>query len=460
VTSATPWRDEIRAQWRLALPVIAIQLGLMAMGLVDSAFMGRVSAVEFAGTTHGNGLTFTIIGFAMGTLVALDPIISQAYGARDHPAIARGLQRGLVLSLILSVPVGLAIWPAHAVLTFLGQPEEVVPIAAAYSRVAIVGVPPFLIFVAVRQTLQAMHVLRPLLLTILAVNVLNVGLDWVLIFGNLGFPAMGAVGSSWATATSRWAMAIGILVVAWPALGRYLRDFQPRALRLAGMLRTLRVGLPIGVSFFFELGAFTSIALLMGLIDKTAVAGHQVALRLAALAFMVPLGISMAASIRVGNEIGAGRPHHARRAAYVAIASGAGFMGCAALVFWAFPAPLARVFTDLPDVLAIAIVLIPLAAAFQVFDGIQGVAAGVLRGTADTTVPAAIAFAGFWVVGMPLAWYVGIHRGGGPTGLWWALVTAIGVVAAVLLWRVHARFSGPLLRMRIDEADTGPADIS
>jgi MATE family, multidrug efflux pump len=452
---ARAWREEVRAQLRLALPIVVVQLGLMVMGVVDGAFMGRVSSTHYAAVSLGHGWTFLFIIFGMGLLAALDPIISQAWGAHDETTIRRGLQRGLILAAVLTIPIGLCIWPARFFLELFAQPPAVVPIATEYARVSILGVPAFLAFVAVRQTLQAMHRLRPLLIVILLANLLNVFLDWVLIFGNLGMPATGAIGSAWATAISRWAMAISIIALAWPTLGRYLCPLDPTVFSRRPLVRMVRLGLPVGLQFMLEIGAFAVIGFLAGTLGENALAGHQLALTLASLSFMVPLGISMAASVRVGNAIGRGDEPGARCAARISVLGGAGVMLGFGVLFLAAPYPLARVMTDLDDILAVAIVLIPIAGVFQVFDGTQVVALGILRGAADTRVPMLIHLVGFWCLGMPLACYLAFARGQGPTGLWWGLVLGLASVAVIQLMRVRHLLAGSLTRLRIEDDAEG-----
>jgi MATE family multidrug resistance protein len=472
----SPWRDEVRAQVRLAVPVITLQVGLMLMGVVDTLMMGRVSEVEMSAVGIGNVWVFGVLCFGLGVLQALDPVVSQAFGARDEGAISRAVQRGVVLAIALSVPVSALILLARPALELFGQPEEVVPIAASYCYVSLGGVPAFLVFVALRQCLQAQHAMRPLVLTIVAANVLNVGLDLVLIHGALGFPALGAVGCSLATAIARWVQVVGVLVLAWPLLHHRLLPPLRSAVALRPLWRMLALGAPIGLQFVAEIGAFNAVALLMGRMGDSAgvdllggldvespgaaaIAGHMIALNLAALAFMVPLGMSMAASVRVGNEIGRGHPGGSRRAAQVALLGGLVFMSLASALFLGAPELLARLYTDEPGAVAVAAALIPLAGVFCVADGLQVVAGGCLRGVGDTRFPMFVHLFGFWAAGIPLGWWLAFRGGAGPQGLWWGLVTGLGVCAVVLIARVRVRFAGVLERLRIEDEETElPAD--
>lgn len=456
--AARPWRRELAAQVRLATPVVVIQFGLMAMGLVDGAVVGRYSVADQAAVQVAHGYGFLYLGFGMGILSAMDPLVSQAWGARDTVALRRAVQRALVLAVILTVPAALGIAWTEAVVgqPWLEQPESVVPIAGDYALVSLAGLLPFLVFSVFRQALQAMHRLRPLVIAILATNVLNAFLDWVFVFGHLGLPPAGAVGSSWATVISRWTLTLSVLWLSWPLLRPYLSGFDRAALRFRPLLRTVALGVPIGCSWTFEIGAFYCVLLLAGQFGEDWQAAHTVTMNLASGSFMVPLGISIAASVRVGNAIGAGDQAGMRRAARVALVLGVGVMVLFAALFVALPLPFARIFSDIPEVLTLAVLLIPIAGAFQVFDGIQVVAVGVLRGAADTRVPMLIQVGGFWLLGMPVGYWLGIRRGAGPEGLWWGLVAGLVVVAALQLWRVFAHLARDVARADVEDGPERP----
>jgi multidrug resistance protein, MATE family len=443
----------------LALPVVIVQVGLMAMGVADTIMVGHVSATDLAAVALGNLYYFAVTIFGVGVLMALDPIVSQAVGSGDDVAVARGVQRGLVLTALLSLAGALLILPVQPVLVALRQPAEVVPVASGYVLATLPGVFPFLAFVVLRQSLQAMKRLRPIVITIVAANLANVLLNWMFIFGNLGVPPMGAVGSGWASSISRWLMALGLLALAWRLLRPYLLPLRRDALSLQPLLRMVRLGTPIGFQFQLEYGAFSAVGLLMGLLGAVQMAGHQIALNLASLTFMVPMGISAAAAVLVGQAIGRGDPAGARRAAGAAVLVGSSFMCVSALVFLAIPNALASVYTNQREVLMIAATLIPIAGFFQVFDGVQAVATGVLRGTADTRTPMIVNLIGFWMIGMPVSIYLGFRTGAGPQGLWWGLVVGLAAVSTILMLRVRRRFTRELRRVIIDEEPVLMADL-
>src|SRR5512138_90546 len=340
-----PTSSDFRAMLRLAFPVAAVQLGVMAMGVVDTVMVGHLSPTALASAALGN-LYFFIAGiFGQGTLMALDPVISQAVGARDEEAISRALQRGLVLSLALTVFTCATFIPVEWVLTALRQPPDVIPDAAAYVRLAIPGVFPFYAFIVFRQSLQAMGRVAPVLWTVVMGNLLNAGLNWIFIYGNLGSPALGVAGSSIATSTSRWVMAIVLLGIGGRQLSHHLTPWRPETGAIGPLSRMLRLGLPIGLQYLLEYGAFAAAALLMGVLGTTQMAAHQIAINLASFTFMVPLGVSTATAVLVGHAIGAGDEDQARRSAVAGIFIGASFMCASALAFRIFPVALARSYT-------------------------------------------------------------------------------------------------------------------
>jgi multidrug resistance protein, MATE family len=442
---------------RLALPIVTVQVGLMMMGVVDTLMVGRVSAAALAAVALGNIYFFSVAIFGMGVLFALDPVISQAVGARDDTAIARGVQRGLVLALVLAALALIPLLAVEPLIVLLAQPADVVPMAAGYVHAATPGILAFFAFVVLRQTLQAMDRVRPIVAAIVLANLVNVALNWTLVFGRLGFPALGPVGTGWASTISRWTMLVGLILFTLSRLGPYLRPAGREVLRLRPLGRMLRIGLPVGAQLELEVGAFAAVALVMGWIGTAEMAGHQVAINLASLTFMVPLGMAQAASVRVGQAVGRADPGGARRSSLTALVTGGAFMAVMAVIFLAFPGPLTALYTSEPGVVLIAVALIPVAGVFQVFDGLQVVAAGVLRGIGDTAIPFLANLVAFWGIGMPIGLYLCFRTPAGPVGLWWGLVAALAAVAGFLVARVRVRMRRDLVRIMIDD-DGPPAD--
>jgi MATE family multidrug resistance protein len=280
----------------------------------------------------------------------------------------------------------------------------------------------------------------------------------VLIFGHFGLPAMGVVGSAWATSVSRGLLALSLWLAARKQLGPMLSPVRPEIWQLGPLGRMLRLGMPIGAQHVLEFGAFALVALMMGWIGTREMAGHQIAINLAALTFMVPLGVGDAASVLVGRAVGRGDVPETQGAARAAFACGVAFMSITGITFLSLPEPLAWLYTRDLDVIAVAATLIPIAGVFQVFDGLQVVASGVLRGLGDTRAPMLANLLGYWVLGIPVSVYLGFVSQRGPAGLWWGLVLGLGVVASCLLLRVRAKLARQQPRVVIDPHLVGAAD--
>ncbi len=453
---AWPTRAELRDMLGIAGPIVIVQVGLQLMGFTDVLMVGHISANALGGVALGNFYFFNIAIFGMGMLMALDPVVAQAIGADDHAAARRGIQRGVLLALGVSAVVSAACAVSGAAFQLLRQPPEAVPLATAFVRISIVGLPPFFIFIVLRQSLQAMLSVRPVLLAVLAGNAVNLAANWVLIFGHFGAPPMGIAGSAWSTVLARWVMLAILLYTGWPQLRPHLRGSWRAATAIGPLWRTVRLGAPIGFQWFFEAGAFAMATLMFGWLGTIPLAGHEVALSLASLTFMVPVGFSSAAAALVGQAIGRRDMPSARRHAAGAWVLGVGFMACSGVAMLVAPTPIARWFTGDPAVVLVAASLITIAGVFQVFDGTQAVAQGLARGTGDTTLPMVMHLCGFWVVGVPLAAYLGFRTALAGRGIWWGLTTGLIIAALLQAWRVQRR-----LRLDIDRVVVEhPTDLS
>jgi multidrug resistance protein, MATE family len=444
--------SELRALVALAVPVVLVQLGFMLMGVVDTLMVGRVSARVLAAVALGNLYFFNVSIFGMGTLMALDPIVAQAFGANDTDGISRAMQRGLIIALALSVFVALLLAPAPWVFRALRQPPEIIDDAAAYIRISIAGVVPYLSFVVFRQSLQAMHRVAPVVWTMIVANLANAGFNWVFVYGHLGSPALGVAGSAIATAISRWIMLLLLMVVAWKQLGPNLLPIRTGITEWTALAHMLRIGAAIGGQQALEVGAFGAIGLLMGMLGTIEMAAHQIAITLAAFTFMVPLGVGSAVAVRVGHAIGAGDSTRARAAIRAGYLCGVGFMVLTAIVFLSAPRMLAHAFTGDARVIALASMLIPIAGVFQVFDGGQAVGAGVLRGAGDTAAPLVTMLAAYWLVGVPVSAYLGFRTSLEAAGLWWGFVVSLAAVAVFLFLRIRVVFGREIARIQVETA--------
>jgi len=444
-----PTSTELREMLRLATPIVAVNVGMMFMGVVDSLMLGRVSGAALAAGVLGNFYFYLCASFGLGFLLAIDPVVAQAIGAEDRRGAALGVQRGVVLAIATAVVMALLLWPAPMILELLGQPEDVAPDAGAFVRWSIPGVFPFFLFALSRQALQAFGSVTPVLWAAVVGNVVNVLANRVLIFGAFDLPALGVVGASISTTLSRWVMLGAILLFARQRLMRLVRPWFPEAMAWAPLRGLAALGAPIGLQFFAEVNAFGLVTIMMGWVGTNALAGHEIALNLASLTFMVPMGVAAAGTVMVGRAIGRGDPAAARRDAVAALVVGIGFMSLTAIAFLAWPGFFARAYTSEGSVVAVAMALIPIAGIFQVFDGMQVCATGVLRGAGDTRVPMAIHMASFWLVGIPLGSWLCFGLDGGPVALWWGLTAGLAAAGLLQLVRVRSRLGGPLERLRI-----------
>lgn len=453
--TASPVRAELGDLLRLALPVIALQLGMRAMGTVDMMMVGHVSQTALASVAVGNAWFWFPCMFGIGFLLATDPLFSQAVGARDDAAIARTMQRGLLWAAVVTVPLVAVVWQADTVLAWSEQPEGILPGATLYARIASWSLFPVLVYGVLRQALQAHSELRALLITILLANGVNALANYALVFGHFGFPPMGVEGAAWATVFSRSCMPILLLAVAWPRLGPLVRSFadreiRRRAIQWGGMLRVARVGLPIAVQLSIEVGVFAATTILVGRLGEVPVAAHQITLDLASVTFMVPMGLGVAASVRIGRAVGRGDMPGMRRSAKVTFATTTVVMLVLAAVLFLAADHLPRAYTDDLEVIAFAALLLPIAAVFQLVDGLQTAATGVLRGVGETRLPMIVNLVGFWLVGFPFGCWLTFDLGLGAAGMWWGLLAGLSAVAAGLLIVARLKLRQDYERLAVD----------
>jgi MATE family, multidrug efflux pump len=400
--------------------------------------VGRLGAHAIGAVGLATMLFFAVAVFAMGVLLGLDPLVAQAFGAGRIDECHRWLVDGVWLGAFVAVPTVALIYAMNATVGLWGLPIEVEALTRPYLEILTWSLPPLLLYVAFRRYLQAMNVVRPVMIALFAANAVNAVANWILIFGHLGFPAMGVRGSAWATLLARVFMAAFLFVV----ILRHEAHTVPRlrdtpmgidASRIRGLFA---LGIPAAGQMVFEVGVFSAATALAGRVSADALAAHQIALNMAAFTFMVPFGIASAAAVRVGHAVGRRDPDGARRAGWTAIAIGVGFMAAAAATFLLVPGALIRAFTADRAVVEIGTALLFVAAVFQLFDGVQGVTTGALRGLGDTHTAMFWNLGGHWIVGLPLGYVLCFRRGHGVVGLWWGLSVGLVIcgVALVIAW--------------------------
>jgi MATE family multidrug resistance protein len=451
----------------LALPVVVTQIGFALMGAVDSAIVGRLLGRDaLGGIGLGNALFFGISLLAMGTIMAVDPLVAQRFGAGERARCGEPLWNGIWLSAILAVPFTALFLHSRPLLALLDQPPETASLAEAFLRGRAWNVPTMLVFTALRGFLNGVGNTRATMVVVIAANVVNGAVVYGLARAAGSDASAGVAGAGYGTSVAGLFMAAAM---AWIVVRGGYGDcgIAPRRPDPRGLRETLRFGLPIGGTIVAEVGVFTATAVVMGQLGRDALAAHQIALQLASLTFMVPLGISVAASIRVGHAIGARDPAAVRRAGDVSYLLGVGFMGTSALAFALAPGPLARIFLDeaeVASVLPLAVTLIRIGGLFQLSDGAQAVGAGCLRGAGDSRTAFLVNLAAHWGIGFPVGYGLAVKAGWGAPGLWYGLTASLTLVAVLLFARFRtARLvdvPGPPVPARPAEGAEAPTGCS
>lgn len=445
---------ELRTLLRMSLPVALTQLGIMMTGVVDTLMVGRLGVTELAACALGNMVQWASLSFGLGLVMGIDPLVSQAHGRNDGPRTALALQRGIVLALIVSVPLSLMLWFTETGLVLLGQDRTVAALAGSYNRWKLPTVVCFLVYSAIRTYLQGRTLMAAATWVMWIGNVFHVVLNGMLIFGWFGAPALGLTGAALASSGSTFLEVVGLVLwTRWFRLhaGAW-RPWDRASFDRRGLLQAVRLGAPVGAQMTLEATAFAIATLMAGRIDQAALASHHVVLNMAALAFMVPLGVSQGASARIGNLIGARDEDGMRRSARVALALGAGVMTLSATTFTLLRHELPRLYTDVTTIVDLSATILPYAAAFQLFDGTQVVAGGLLRGMGRPDAAAMANLLGYYAFGLPLSYALAFSFGLGLAGIWAGLVAGLAAVAILLVERVARTARRPLRELELAAA--------
>jgi MATE family multidrug resistance protein len=436
-------RSELGAMFKIAAPLVLAEIGWMLMGVVDTLMCGRVSTTALAAVSLGSISFYTFGVFGQGVLLGLDTLVSQSWGAKNPVDCRKSLVNGLWIALLAFLPLMGFVWALIPFLSNFGVDPNVLREAIPYLKAVSWSTLPLLLYSALRRYLQGSDRPTPVMFALLSANLVNVFINWLLIYGNWGFPRMGAEGSGWATTISRVYMAAVLAIPVWRERAAW--QWSPDWQRVTTLLK---LGLPAAAQISLEVGVFAAVTALIGRLGAVPLAGHQIALNGASLTYMVPLGVSSAAAVRVGHAIGRHDAKGARHAGLMSLAIGMAFMSLAALAFLAFPRWIASGFTVDPKVIEYAVGLLAIAAVFQLFDGIQVVSTGALRGAGDTRTPMLVNLGAYWLVGLPLGYWLAFSMGWGAYGLWTGLCVALILMAVFLslAWRSVIR------QMTADEA--------
>ena len=427
-------REEAIATLKLAGPLIGAQLAQVSINFVDTVMAGRLNANALAAVAIGTNTLFFVTSVCLGLLMSVSPSVAQLFGAGKHQEIGSCVRQGLWLSLGAALFGMAALRAIEPFLVWIGVVPEILPTALGFLRAISWGLPAWCIFQVLRSFNEGVGSTRPVLFGSLLGLLACIAGDYIFMYGKLGIPPLGAVGCGVASAIVFWLMALFLAAYSYwkPEYRRYevFEYFEwPRSKE---MIDLLKVGMPIAVSLFMEVSLFAGVGLLIGSLGTIAAAGHQIALNVASVTFMIPLGLAMAITVRVGQAIGRGDPEAARFSGSIGIVMAAAFMSCSALVLWTLPAFIAGIYTNDPSVSTMAVTLLLMAAIFQIFDGLQVSGSGALRGLKDTKIPMLITTFAYWGIGMPLGYFFAFIREGGPKGFWIGFICGL-LVAAILL---------------------------
>jgi MATE family multidrug resistance protein len=425
------------------LPLVLAEIGWMSMGIVDTVMVGRLpnSAVAIGATGLGQSLYHSIAIFGGGLLLGMDTFVSHAYGREDIQDARHTLVNGVFIAFLLAPVLMLAVsfWPM--LMQRFGISLELVDPMRPFLRALNWGTLPLLGYFALRRYLQAVNVVRPITLALISANLVNAAGNWALIYGHLGFRAMGITGSGWSTCLARiYMVAVLLMTLVFAETKRSAPSWRGTIrVELARVSALLRLGAPAATQILLEISAFAGATALCARLGPVPLSGHEIALNCAAFTFMVPLGISSAAAVRVGQHLGRKDSVGARRAGWSAIMMGCGFMACSGLVFVSFPRLIARLFSPDPTVIRMGATLLLVAAAFQLFDGLQTVATGALRGTGDTKTPMLANLVAYWFIGLPLGYLLCFRLRWGAVGIWIGLCLGLMIIGTALLIAWHRR---------------------
>ena len=432
-------KDHFKTTLILAYPVMLSQLGQVAVGVADSMMVGRLGAVPLAAASLANSIFFVIMMFGIGISMGITPLVSVADGKGKFKRISRVFSHGLWINLTASVLLITVILGLSQGLHFLSQPEEVVVLAVPYLFIITASLLPMMVFQTFKQMAEGLSQTKQAMYITVFANLVNVFLNWILIWGKFGFPEMGLNGAGLATLISRILMMVmmGGYILSSPRYKKYHLKLRNKQASLPMYSRILKIGIPTGFQFIFEVSAFGTAAIMMGWIGVNALAGHQIALNLASISYMMATGLATAGMIRVSNQIGKGNLKAMREAGLVVFGLVMGFMFLCGILFFSFRFFLPTLYIDDPEVISLSASLLIIAGLFQLSDGVQVVGLGVLRGMEDVKVPTLVTLMAYWVLGLPLGYVLAFHFGFAEKGIWYGLLIGLSITAVMLFYRFH-----------------------
>jgi len=433
------YKPHIKESMLLAYPVMLSQLGHVMMGVTDSIMVGHIGAEPLAAASLANVAFNVILLFGIGVSYAITPLVASAQGDHNNKNISDTLKHGLAINFINSLILVLVVYFGKNILYHIDQPAEVVALSIPYLDIITYSIIPTLLFQTFRQFSEGLSFTRIAMFVVIASNFLNIGLNYIFIYGHLGFPAMGLVGAGYGTLLSRIVMAIGIAVYIYqsPSFKEFRGGFSVGNYSRSLIKKMLNIGLPAGVQFIFEVAAFDFSAVMMGWLGAKTLAAHQIAINLATISYMTTTGLAAAATIRVSNELGKRDFRTMRTVGFTLLGLALVVMALWGLIFIVGRNFLPQLYIEDMEVIAIAAPLIVIAGFFQLADGTQVVCLGALRGMQDVKIPSLFIFIAYWVVGLPLGYFLGFKMGYGAIGIWTGLLIGLTLTAIAMFFRFH-----------------------
>ncbi|MEJ2495619.1 MAG: MATE family efflux transporter [Ignavibacteriaceae bacterium] len=435
------FKEHLLNTLNLAYPVIIGQLGFIMMGVVDSLMVGSLGPAPLAAASLGNSLTIIIFIVGIGISFAVTPLVAISVGAKKYSECGIYFRQSLLVNLSVGIILMIVTIAGTELIIYFNQPVEVTILAKSYTKVLGLGGIPLMLFQTYKQFIEGLSVMKPAMIIAILANFVNAFVNWVLIFGKLGFPSLGLDGAGWATFASRMFMAIVLMIYVMNK--SYFKQFDVsfhfKNINVKIIKKILSIGLPSGLQYFFEVGAFSFAVIMIGWLGTNQLAAHQIAINLASITFMVVLGISMAGGIRVGNGVGEQNIKQVRRAGFASIFLALCFMTFSGIVFITFRNLLPQLYIDNQAVISIASSLLIIAALFQLSDGVQAVGIGILRGLTDVKIPTAITFIAYWIVGLPTGYLLGFIFGLNVQGVWIGLLAGLTTSAILLTLRFNIK---------------------
>lgn len=431
------YRQHIKETIKLALPISIGQLGHIMLGVTDSIMVGHVGAAQLAASSLVNGLVWLVVVFGFGLTLALTPLTAIERGKGRVTECGVILRQGLIVNVFFAILLVMTLYFLSGLIAYLKQPEDVAELAISYGRIVSFSIFPFMIFGVYRQFIEGLSFMKPAMYVLLITNVVNVFANWVLIYGNLGSPAYGLDGAGYATFISRMFMALVMIVYVLNA--KSLKPFEPgfrfKRIDFKVMREIIRIGIPMGFQHFFEVGAFSFSAVMIGWMGSKELAAHQIALSLASITFMLITGLSSATTVRIGFAFGQNDMPHIRRAGFGSLYLTMMVMSVFGLSFILLRNYLPLIFMNDPDVLSITASLLVIAALFQISDGSQAVGLGMLRGIKDVKIPTYYTLIAYWIIGLPVGYLLGFRFGYGVNGIWLGFLAGLTTAAFLLILR-------------------------